>query len=154
MEQKEFERWIRQIRPQLHHEALRLLFDGNEAEDAIQDAVLKLWTMRQTLGQYRSPEALAVVMVRRIALTLKRTATVPLAGCQKEDIASGTTPESYLIDREEEAKVVRPMITLPDMQQAVLRMKHIDGLETAEIAHITGCTEEAVRQNLSRARKE
>ena len=55
---------------------------------------------------------------------------------------------------EEEAKVVRPMITLPDMQQAVLRMKHIDGLETAEIAHITGCTEEAVRQNLSRARKE
>lgn len=144
---------IRQIRPRLHHEALRLLYDSDEAEDATQDAVLKLWAMRQTLGQYRSVEALAVVMVRRIALSRRRTATVPLADWQEEDMAGSATPESDLIDREEDAKVVRMMATLPDAQQAVLRMKHIDGLETAEIARITGSTEEAVRQNLSRARR-
>jgi RNA polymerase sigma-70 factor (ECF subfamily) len=32
-------------------------------------------------------------------------------------------------------------------------MKHIDGFEIEEIAGITGCRPEAVRVNLSRARK-
>ena len=32
-------------------------------------------------------------------------------------------------------------------------MKHLDGLETSEIAEITGSNIEAVRMNLSRARK-
>ena len=43
--------------------------------------------------------------------------------------------------------------TLPDLQQAILRMKHIDGFEVEEIARLTGSTVIAVRTNLSRARK-
>ena len=39
------------------------------------------------------------------------------------------------------------------MQQAVLRMKHLDGLEVGEIAELPGSTPEAVRMNLSRARR-
>ena len=34
-----------------------------------------------------------------------------------------------------------------------LRMKHVDGFEVEEIAGLTGSTPEAVRMNLSRARK-
>jgi translation elongation factor TU len=52
-----------------------------------------------------------------------------------------------------EEKVMQLIATLPDAQQAILRMKHIDGLETSEIASITGSSEEAIRKNLSRARK-
>ena len=42
---------------------------------------------------------------------------------------------------------------LPGLQQAVLRMKHLDGLEVEEISEITGTSPDAVRMNLSRARK-
>ena len=42
---------------------------------------------------------------------------------------------------------------LPDVQQATLRMKHIDGMEVSEIASTIGSTENAVRVNLARARK-
>lgn len=153
MEQKEFETLIRRIRPRLHHEALRLLCDNDEAEDVTQDAVLKLWSMRQTLDEYHSVEALAVVMVRRLALSRKRTLLVPLADWQETELSGSDTPETTFISREEEAKLMRLMATLPDTQQTVLRMKHIDGLETSEIARIIGCSEEAVRQNLSRARR-
>ena len=38
-------------------------------------------------------------------------------------------------------------------EQAILRMKHIDGFEVEEIARLTGSTVIAVRTNLSRARK-
>jgi len=42
---------------------------------------------------------------------------------------------------------------LPEIQQNILRMKHIDGFEIEEIVGITGSKPEAVRMNLSRARK-
>lgn len=154
MEQKEFETLIRQIRPKLYAEALRLLTDSDEAEDVTQETVLKLWTIRQQLEAYRSVEALAVVMVRRLALSRKRVATtIPLSNWQQTDTDSIDSPEDLLISREEETKVIKMISTLPDAQQTVLRMKHIDGLETSEIARITGSSEEAIRQNLSRARK-
>ena len=153
MEQKEFETLIRRIRPRLHHEALRLLCDSDEAEDATQDAVLKLWSMRQQLEAYRSVEALAVVMVRRLALSRHRAVSIPLADWREAEASGDETPETTLISREEEAKLMRLIATLPDAQQMVLRMKHIDGLDTSEIARITGSSEEAVRQNLSRARR-
>ena len=153
MEQKEFETLIRRIRQQLYYEALRLLHDSDEAEDVTQETVLKLWTIRQQLGAYRSVEALAVVIVRRLALTHTRTISIPLSDRQESDTSDNDTPESLYIDREEETKVIRLIATLPDAQQTVLRMKHIDGLEISEIAHIIGSSEEAIRQNLSRARK-
>lgn len=154
MEQKEFETLIRQIRPKLYAEALRLLTDSDEAEDVTQETILKLWTIRQQLEAYRSVEALAVVMVRRLALSRKRVATtIPLSDWQQTDTDSIDSPEDLLISREEETKVIKMISTLPDAQQTVLRMKHIDGLETSEIARITGSSEEAIRQNLSRARK-
>ena len=154
MEQKEFETLIRQIRPKLHTEALMLLTDSDEAEDVTQEAVLKLWTIREQLEAYRSVEALAVVMVRRLALSRKRVATtIPLSDWQQTDTDSIDSPEDLLISQEEETKIIRMISTLPDAQQTVLRMKHIDGLETSEIARITGSSEEAIRQNLSRARK-
>lgn len=153
MEQTEFEILIRRIRQQLYHKALRLLHNGDEAEDVTQETVLKLWTIRQQLDAYGSVEALAVVIVRRLALTYKRSISIPLSDRQETNTSDEETPESLFIDREEEAKVLRLIATLPDAQQTVLRMKHIDGLETYEIARITGCSEEAIRQNLSRARK-
>lgn len=153
MEQKEFETLIGRMRQQLYHEALRLLRDGDEAEDATQETVLKLWTIRQQLDAYRSVDALAMAMVRRFALNHKRTISIPLSDRQESDTSDGNTPESLFIDREEEEKVIQLIATLPDAQQAVLQMKHIDGLETSEIARITGSSEEAIRKNLSRARK-
>ena len=153
MEQKEFETEIRRIRRRLLSEAQRYLEDGDEAEDITQDAVLKLWSMRQQLDAYQSVEALAIVMVRRLALSKKRTRVVPMADYTAAEAITDETPESQFVSQEEEAKVLRLLATLPDAQQAVLRMKHIDGLETSEIARITGSSEEAVRKNLSRARK-
>lgn len=110
--------------------------------------------MQEQLDAYRNVEALAVVMVRHLALNRKKASpTIPLTDSRQADISINDTPESLFIDHEEEMKVMRLIKTLPDAQQTVLRMKHIDGLETSEIARITGSNEEAVRQNLSRARK-
>ncbi|NLD24241.1 MAG: hypothetical protein GX670_08435 [Bacteroidales bacterium] len=43
--------------------------------------------------------------------------------------------------------------TLPPLQHRILQLKDIEGYETYEIAKLMGIAPEAVRNNLSRARK-
>ena len=50
MEQQEFEEWVRRMRQRLVAEARQRLGDADEAEDTVQDTVLKLWAMREKLS--------------------------------------------------------------------------------------------------------
>ena len=153
MEQREFETEVRRIRPRLHHEAMRYVCNEADAEDIAQEVVLKLWVMHDRLEEYRSMEALAMVMARRMSLNHLRSATVPTREAKPADAATALTPEACMICREDEERAQKLIDALPGAQQAVLRMKHQEGMEVAEIARITGSSPEAVRQNLSRARR-
>lgn len=149
MERQEFEIWIGRMRHQLLAEATRLLGDADDAQDAVQETVLKLWSIRSRFGEYHSIDGLAVVIVRRLSLNrMRRAATIAMP-----DLSDERTPETELISAEESKRLEELFLSLPDMQQVVLRMKHIDGLEVTEIARMTGATTESVRQNLSRARR-
>ena len=152
-QQKELERVIVGMRRRLMDEARRFLRNQDEAEDTVQDVVLKLWTMRDRLGDYRSVEAMAVVITRHLCLSRKRDYGKCLdLQALKETTGSGS-PEQLLIGRETEGRLLELIDSLPDRQQAILRMKHVDGMETDEIAALTGMTADSVRQNLSRARR-
>ena len=152
-QQKELEKVIVGMRRRLMDEARRFLRNQDEAEDTVQDVVLKLWTMRDRLGDYRSVEAMAVVITRHLCLSRKRDYGKCLdLQALKETTGSGS-PEQLLIGRETERRLLELIDTLPDRQQAILRMKHVDGMETDEIAALTGMTADSVRQNLSRARR-
>lgn len=59
-----------------------------------------------------------------------------------------------LVEEENMQEILEVIGTLPDLQQSILRMKHLEGFEVEEIARLTGSTPVAVRTNLSRARKE
>ena len=152
-QQKELEKVIVGMRRRLMDEARRFLRNQDEAEDTVQDVVLKLWTMRDRLGDYRSVEAMAVVITRHLCLSRKRDYGKCLdLQALKETTGSGS-PELLLIGRETEGRLLELIDSLPDRQQAILRMKHVDGMETDEIAALTGMTADSVRQNLSRARR-
>ena len=51
--------------------ALRIVLNKDEAEDIVQDTLVKLWQTRETLGNVNSLEALAVTMARNLALDRK-----------------------------------------------------------------------------------
>lgn len=151
MKQKQFENIAKQLRPALKRKALSLLRDEDDAEDVAQDILLKLWTIRDSFGAYRSVEGLAMVMAYRMSIDrLRSQRGEPLGDQEPEELEH--SPQELLEWRESEQKVDKILSMLPDGQQAILRMKHIDNLETAEIARIIGSTEGAVRISLMRAR--
>lgn len=142
------------MRPALLRMAIRYMENSDEAEDVVQDAMLKLWFLRDRLDQYRSVDALAIVITKHLCINRLRGIRIEKVDLEQGiSMGGGENPEMKLVEEENMQEILEVISTLPDLQQAVLRMKHLEGFEVEEIARLTGSTPVAVRTNLSRARK-
>lgn len=154
MELKEFKITVLPLRAKLLNYSRKLTDEPEDAEDAVQEVLLKLWNKRLELEQYRSIEAFAMTLTHNICIDMwrcKRNDTLSLDIVQA---ASPTGTPERLLEIKDEIHLMHEIIdSLPNLQRTIMRMKDIEGYETDEIAEITGCGPEAIRSNLSRARK-
>lgn len=146
MTEEDFQREAEAMRPMLLQAATALLGNAEDGEDAVQDALLKLWGMAEELRRPVAP--LGRVLVRNLCVDRlrRRRQTVPL-----ELTAMQAVPQEG-VDGDAFAHVMKVIDTLPAAQQVVLRLRHIDGMAIEDIARLTGASEAAVRKQLSRAR--
>ena len=154
MSQERFKAEILPLREKLFHIAQRILVEEQEAEDAVQEVLLKLWYTRDLLGNYESPAAYATTVTKNHCLdrlkVIKRQE--PLDDTYF-GLAANDNPY-LLLERKNTNEILQKIIErLPPLQRATIKMKDIEEIEVEEIAEITGTTVEAVRVNLSRARK-
>lgn len=156
MTRKEFESIVPPLRERIVAMVRRMSSDADSslADDVAQDTLLKLWTMRDKLDSYRSVESLALVIARHRAIDLLRTPPNSMTRLDDGFDHPDTTlsAEESLIEKEDRSEIDEILASLPSSQQAILRMKHIEGLEVNEIAEITGSTPGAIRVSLSRTR--
>lgn len=147
MDKAAFSAEAQRLRPTLLAIARRYVADGDEAEDIVQDALLKLWQLCPTL---QLPiDALAAVLTHNLSkdhLRRRRPTTDLTDGDLGTNEAEQETSERYL-------HIMQIIDTLPPLPQLVVRMRHVEGMEFADIAQLTGTTEAAVRKAVSRARK-
>lgn len=154
MEQEQFRKDILPLKPQLLNYARNILENEEDAEDIIQEVFFKLWSMRKDLEQYNSIPALCMTITRNLSINQIKTRNKKQNTLLETSfIDTGLSPDKRLEQKDEVESVMKIIETLPDMQQMILKMKHVEGLETEEIAELTGCSHEAIRVNLSRARK-
>ena len=144
MTAKEFQHEATLLRPKLLAVAHRYLADDDAAEDIVQDALLKMWLM---VAELRKPMApLAWVLIRNLSVDYLHHQHP----AETLEHVQGAVTENAVDGEERMMAVVR---TLPSMQQTVLRLRHMEGMQMAEIATLIGSTEVAVRKALSRARQ-
>ena len=146
MTAEEFEKEAARLRPKLTAIAGRYLEDSDETEDIVQDAMLKLWLLCPQL--HLPADALASVLTRNLALDhiRRRRPTLTLADTDTPGDDTDATK------REQIERMMEIVDTLPSMQQTILRLRHIEGMEYEDIAHLTCSTATAMRKALSRAR--
>jgi RNA polymerase sigma-70 factor (ECF subfamily) len=135
------------IRLRLKAGAGKMLQDAEAAEDALQDAFVKLWG-RYPVRNEREAEALLTRTVRNVSVDqLRKRKTVPLEGdLPEEDVGE---------NRETLFRRVEQMVDteLTDQQRLIIRRHEYDGITLEKIAEELGMQPPAVRMQLSRARK-
>ena len=150
-----FERAATNIRSRLMQIALSYLHNAEEAEDAVQETLMRCWTVRQRLASMDELPALATRVVKNLCTDWLRQRKYPTE-CTDGYEASDTAPsaDEALIQREQEAWMRECLQRLPAGARAVLQMKGIDGLSYQEIAAILGTTEATVRAKMAKARQQ
>ena len=135
------------IRLRVKAGAGRLLADADAAEDALQDAFVRLWG-RYEVRSGREAEALLTRTVRNVSIDqLRKRKTVPLSGdLPEEDVSE---------NREALFRRVEEMVDteLTDLQRLIIRRHEYESVTLEKIAEELGMQPPAVRMQLSRARK-
>ena len=148
MEIETFSQMAINLRSRLLKVAATLEGGDAEAEDFVQETFLRMWAMRQKLDAHTNIEALAIKIIKGVAIDHWRH--------RKIECAESNRPKELVAELEQtDGKELIQYIVdhLPPLQQQVFRLKEIDGYENEEIAKICNCKPEALRQNLSRARR-
>jgi RNA polymerase sigma factor (sigma-70 family) len=154
MNQNEFMQLIHPFKDKVFRVAKRLLVSTEEAEDATQEVLVKLWHKNEALHEYSSVEALAMTMTKNYCLDQlksKRANTLSLVHSNFTDRAAGV--QQQVEDQDTWNWVERIMNELPEQQRLIVQLRDIEEMEFDKIAEILNMNEQAIRTALSRARK-
>jgi RNA polymerase sigma-70 factor (ECF subfamily) len=142
----------------LYAVAFRLLGEKEEAEDAVQETLIKTW---KNLPSYR-PEVRLTTWLYQImtnhCLDRLKSATYRQRQQQRPLEAISHVPRAELASTPTERHdffllVQEATAMLPEKQKVVFVLRDLEELEVPEVMHITGLTEDQIKSNLYLARK-
>ena len=145
MDEQEFEQAIRRMQTRMYRTAVSVLWNDEDAADAIQEAVLRAWRKRYSL---RSAAAFDVWLMRillnecRSIRRRNRIHTLPL----EEGLAGAVAepPDTGLREA---------LMRLPEKLRVPLLLHHLDGYPVAEVARMLRVTEATARGRIYEGRK-
>ena len=163
----DFRSSILPYRDRLFRLALGITLHSAEAEDVVQDTMLRAWERREEWPNIQSMEGWLTQICRNLALDRKKRMgrTVPLTPTSrigdsndksaKGDSVVAATLITHPVGIEGEGlSILSRLITeLPPPQDDIVRLRDIEGLSYSEIATNLNLTETQVRVYLHRARQ-
>lgn len=143
------------MKDKLFRLALRITMNREEAEDAVQETLLRLWSMRDEWDRVSSLEALAMTICRNWSLDCaKRSGRANLSlDVERDSPVSTRTPLHSLEDKEKRLILQGLVGSLPEVQRSILELRESQNKPFAEIAAILELSETQVRVYLHRARQ-
>lgn len=118
-----------------------------DAEDVVQDVVIKLLNRPLLMAFMRSPDAFLLRSVRNACIDFIRVKKI-----QTSDFSG--LEEAGAPDRWSDRDLLRAaMAMLPEKQRTIVYLKDVAGYPTEEIARMFAVSDNQIRTTLSRARK-
>ncbi len=143
----------------LYRVAYSVTRNSAEAEDAVQEAFVRVLKHRDKLGEIRDLRVWLVRITWNVVLDKKRRSkTRP----ESDDIAdfarvlpsADRRADEELISSQEHARILALIDRLPAKEREALLLSAVEELSTVEIAAVLRTTESSVRSRIFRARRE
>lgn len=153
-----FQHDVLPLKNQLFRLALRITLDRAEAEDIVQDTLLKVWEKHGEWEKIDSIEAYSLAICRRLSIDKTRRAgrrniSLSADNPPPEPLSHQPDPHEETV-RSDKVNIVRCIIdSLPEAQRSCIQLRDIEGKTYKDIADILSMTEEKVKVNIFRGRQ-
>ena len=145
------------LKNELFRLAFRITLDRADAEDVVQETMIKVWNRRERWDEIESIEAFCMTICRNLALDKQKRAdnqnTSFEEGHDAIDRSYGSNPEELMEQTDRVELVRRLMNGLPVKQRTCMQLRDIEGKSYKEIAEILDINEQQVKTNIFRARQ-
>ena len=157
VKEKNFQNDVLPLKNELYRMALRITQNREDAEDVVQETMMKVWRRRDEWPQIASMEAFCLTICRNLALDKLRrmdNQTMPLdTSIDPKDQRAGANPEEQAV-QSDRIQLVRQLISqLPEKQRSCMQLRDLEGKSYKDIATILSITEDQVKINIFRARQ-
>ena len=157
MKEISFQNDVLPLKNKLFRLALRITLNREEAEDVVQDTLIKVWNARDRWLELDSIEAYSLTIARNLSLDrIKKMENQndSLEEQNTERLDENTSTPSERMIQKDKLDIARNIIDeLPEKQRSCLQLRDIEGKSYKEIADILSITEEQVKVNIFRARQ-
>jgi RNA polymerase sigma-70 factor, ECF subfamily len=148
---------VNQYASALYRVAYSVLRNQADAEDAVQEAFVRVLRHRHTLGEVRDHRVWLIRIVWNIVLDRKRRAKTRPETDDVSELArvlpsTGLSAEELAAAAQHHAHVLACVDRLPAKERQVLMLSAFEELSSVEIASVLGITESSARSRLFRAR--
>ena len=146
------------LKNELYRLALRITLNPADAEDVVQETMMKIWNRRAQWEQIESMEAFCLTICRNLALDKTRKMgnldqSLDTGEHDTPDHSYAANPEEQTIQQDRVALVRKLINSLPEKQRSVMQLRDFEGKSYKEIAAIMNISEEQVKVNIFRARQ-
>lgn len=138
------------LKNKLFRVALQITLDRAEAEDIVQETMMRVWSKRDEWQQWESVEAYCLTVAKNLAIDRserKVAQTVELLP-EMEQMPDTLSPHDKLVSKERLSLVRKLIEALPAKQRQIMMLRDVEARSYKEIAELLRITEEQVKVNL------
>lgn len=159
MRKTSFSNDVLPLKNKLYRLALHITLNKMEAEDIVQETMLRVWSRRDSWDEIESIDAYCLTICRNLSLdkaksqannslTIEESRTAANA-----DDSYSANPEARTEARDKINLVRKIMDSLPEKQRSAMHLRDFDGKSYKEIAAIMEISEDQVKVSIFRARQ-
>ncbi len=153
-ESVDLDHYLRLTRRQMVVVVWRVLRDTDQAEDALQDALLRIWKKRWVVLAHPNPPALIVRMCFQAAMDrLRRHIRLRAEPMPAAVAGNENSPLDNMIVEEARQRVLIEIAKLPGQQAEAIYLRVIEQMSYDDVAAALGCTASTARAHVRRARE-
>lgn len=154
MTQTDFIELVMPFKDKVFRLAKRLLVSREEAEDATQEILLKLWNNKQKIEEYKNVEAFSMTMTKNFCLDRLKSKQAQNLKIVHSNYQDNNTSLQKQVEVNDSIDWVSKIIEdLPEQQKIIVQLRDIEQYDFNEIAEMLDMNPTAIRVALSRARK-
>lgn len=144
------------LKNELFRLALRITLDRADAEDVVQETMIKVWSKRDSWDDIDNVEAFSMTICRNLALDHAKRRENENERLDADNVREPVAPSNPFEQavNQDRVQIVRRIVdSLPEKQRSCIQLRDFEGKQYKEIASILTITEEQVKVNIFRARQ-